>query len=405
VDILQLVVVVFIGAITFLNYCKHGDLLYPPVIQGLIWFIILVLYILNQSSFIPISSTMYLLILNGVFMFSCGSFLGTLGYDHVKSTFRLEPLKENMITQSVFWLPIVAFPIFVLKAFQIASQGPFNSFFINLRYNLTMSQTSDDYGLLIYLISFSFLSVGMELYRFLISKKWYRLLLCIPVALGYAIFATGRTYFLCFFFILFGTLLITRRLKPGRGFALVGIFGLAVFVLLGLAFNKGGNFDNSLQENIRSVWDNFRLYLLGALPAMDIYMNKNIEPAWGNHMFRLIFVLLSIVGLKANVQPIHQEYQMVPLPTNVYTVYYPYYNDYLFYGAFLIQFILGIIHGLVYRKAATGHPLFVFLFAVLLYPLFMQFFHDQYFNLFSMWLQYIILVSVYYYSQKVTGSR
>ena len=78
------------------------------------------------------------------------------------------------------------------------------------------------------------------------------------------------------------------------------------------------------------------------------------------------------------------------MPANVYTVHHPYIKDFGPLGGVLMLFGLGFLHSVVYRRATVHNPhaIYVFLFALLLFPLLMQVFQDMYFTLLSMWLQY-----------------
>ena len=51
------------------------------------------------------------------------------------------------------------------------------------------------------------------------------------------------------------------------------------------------------------------------------------------------------------------------------------------------MFLLGSLHGWVFRQLKAGLPIIVVANALLFYALLMQFFQDQYFSLMSQWIQ------------------
>src|SRR5438128_12375967 len=106
-------------------------------------------------------------------------------------------------------------------------------------------------------------------------------------------------------------------------------------------------------------------------------------------MFRTIFAVFNKIGFEIEVPPLIKEYQYTPFASNVYTVYQPYFDDFSVFGILLIQFFLGLFHGFLYKKIESRKPIYIILYSISLYPLFMQFFQDQYFNLLSTWIQYI----------------
>jgi hypothetical protein len=58
----------------------------------------------------------------------------------------------------------------------------------------------------------------------------------------------------------------------------------------------------------------------------------------------------------------------------------------------LAQFLFGWIHGWAYGGARRGSRSLAFVYGVLMYPLTMQFFQDQYFGLLSTWVQAVLLL-------------
>ncbi|NTQ55438.1 oligosaccharide repeat unit polymerase, partial [Enterococcus faecium] len=59
--------------------------------------------------------------------------------------------------------------------------------------------------------------------------------------------------------------------------------------------------------------------------------------------------------------------------------------------ALIVQFIIGTLHGVSFKNMSMKKPFWIFLYSILIYPLLMQFFQDQYFSIFSTWMQLIIV--------------
>ena len=73
--------------------------------------------------------------------------------------------------------------------------------------------------------------------------------------------------------MLIGILIATRRMNVGKASLYLGLAGFVMFSAIGLIIGKGGaSFDENFSENINIIWFNFIAYLLGGLPAFDIYM-------------------------------------------------------------------------------------------------------------------------------------
>jgi len=98
-----------------------------------------------------------------------------------------------------------------------------------------------------------------------------------------------------------------------------------------------------------------------------------------NHTFRQVLPTLArISGVPYNPAPEDNDFVMVPLPTNVFTVLKPYYVDFGFSGMLVAIFVLGAGQTWLFHKALAGIDIWMFLFAVSLYPLIMATFDDQY---------------------------
>lgn len=391
-----------------MNYMKHRDVLYPPVLHGIIWSSVVILYLVSSGLFfIPLSLQLYFLIISGLVMFSVGSLMVTFKCRPANNFVASEvAIKENMFLKAIFWLPILGLPFYLYKAYSLGISGPLdNHFFYNLRFFLSASRYRESYGLLAYLGTLSIVSAGLQFLVAFQNQKKSRVLIAIGVAAVYTVFSTGRTSVFMFLIFFVGLLVITRQLSIVKGFLLFAVTGLVVFVTIGALTFKGVRMGSGLFENALSMLDNMRAYLLSSLPAFDIYMHSNIPIGYGENMLRFLFVILNKLGLDVSPVLLAQQFVAVPVLTNVYTIYQPYYADFSIFGALLIQFFLGLWHGFLYLKARLNKPLYIILYALFLYPLFMQFFQDQYFNLLSTWMQCFIVLFLYFFISAPQGPR
>jgi len=193
-------------------------------------------------------------------------------------------------------------------------------------------------------------------------------------------------------------LLVTRRLSFVKTFFYFGSLGLMIFIGVGVLLNKGASISDDPLDIFIKMYDTFKIYLLGALPAFDNLLQQNLNAEFGLNTFKTFFTFIRKFDKNISVLPLTQNIVFVPMPTNVYTVYQPYYRDFLLFGVIGIQFFLGIWHGFLYKKATMGKAYYVFLYALFLYPLFMQFFEDQYMSLLSMWVQYLSIIFIIFHS-------
>lgn len=402
----ELLVLSGIFFLTLVNFLRYRDVLYPPVLQGGLWFSILAIYVASEGFLIPLSGRMYLIILNGVFTFTLGSYISTYRYRVTKAPLTTRELKANDTVLMIMLLAaIVGLPFYLRAAYAIGSTALTSNFFIAVRSSFSSGEHGETFGALSYLVTLSFVSVGLHLLAKHKRRGRMRLGASIAVASIYAIFTTGRTFLVLLFAMILGILMIRRKMSIGTGLAILILITLLSFIGMGFVLQKGVAPSGDIVENMLSLWDSFRTYLLGGIAALDLYMDTNISFEYGANTFRTVLAVMDRLGIPTYVPPLIKDFQYVPRATNVYTMYQPYYTDFGMYGVVMIQFFLGMVYGAIYKKANRGNGLFVIVYGVSLYPLIMQSFVDQYFSLLSTWIQYGTIMVIYFYLARVVEQR
>src|SRR6266853_2669156 len=119
-----LVAIFIIFFVIFLNYIRYMDMLYPPVIQGGLWILVLLMYYVYTDKFMPLSDTMCFIITIGIINFSFGSYISTFKYKPKKKFIFFKNIKEkDIILNLVFLIPIIVLPFFLYKAYSIGISG------------------------------------------------------------------------------------------------------------------------------------------------------------------------------------------------------------------------------------------------------------------------------------------
>jgi oligosaccharide repeat unit polymerase len=387
-----LLILTILGFALTLNYLRFHDLLYPPVLQGGLWFTVTVIYMFSEDSFVPLSSTMYFVITTGVFLFSIGSFISTLRFRPKRLKIEFDRTRYGFLSTLLFLVPLVGLPFFIHEMNELADGGATGNFFHNLRTSVNTHE--NPIGLAQYLVPISILSAGIH---FLLFRRTHalRCTVAVLVATTYCLFTTGRSSFLILFALLFGMLAITRQMDSRKAVLIFAACSVAIFVVIA-SLRSVATPSGSAFESAQTSWESFRTYLLGSLPAFDTFMHTPAELGLGSHVFRTLIAIGAKLGLCGEPVSLVQSFATLPFDTNVYTIYQPYFADFSYTGMFLIQFVLGCLHGSLYRRANRGRPIYIVAFGLSLYPLCMQFFQDQYFNLLSTWVQYALGLSLFF---------
>ena len=88
----------------------------------------------------------------------------------------------------------------------------------------------------------------------------------------------------------------------------------------------------------------------------------------------------ALTGMAYQAPPLLDDNVFVPFNINVYTTYKFYYVDFGLAGMLLVIGIIGFVQTYLFARARGGHAVFMFLFAVSMYPLLTSFVDDQYFQ-------------------------
>jgi oligosaccharide repeat unit polymerase len=289
-------------------------------------------------------------------------------------------------------------PFYVKQVIQVFVASQIDNFFVGLRTELTYGDV--DLGVLKYFINFSIVVFGICLAESSINAtraniiiSWFAFVL----AFFYALFSTGRTYFLFIFMMFFGV--STMLKKNFRIYRFLWFFPLiiALFTAYGLVYGKGGSFEENFAENLKSSSENTAVYIAGSLSAFDWEVENRLRPDGSAlNSMRFFYVIgekLGLVNPASVKKDLVQDFVSIPYEVNVYTVYSPYLRDFGIIYAMGMLFLFGWLHTWLFHKAEeTKSANYSLYYAMLLFPLAMAFFQDQYMSLFSMWIQNIMFI-------------
>lgn len=397
----MLILVATLWLLAWINWLRYRDPLYPAFVHAVVWALALSFLALLREDFLPVGSMTLTIIGAGAAAFSAGVFVAThrhLPFRH-KNTCQTAPGK--LPAMLLLGLVLLVLPLMLYKAYTLASDGPFDLPLANLRHALSDGkEETGGYGPIFYFIIIAFFAAAVQVIRFLgphPGNTRATLWLAILVAISYGILSSGRGVLLWAVFTLAMIPVVLRRISAGRAAFWLGVTGLAIFVLPGMMMGKGGNFATDVSENIDTMARSMELYLLASIPALDQVVTQGSPLDLGLNTFRAPIKLLHLMGFDLPVRPLIQDFVEVPMPTNIYTVYHPYFLDFGVMVLPSVQFILGFLHGTAYRGATTARPSpgFVYLYALSIFPLIFQFTSDNYFSASAVWAQYFLLTYLF----------
>lgn len=381
----------------------------PAVLFSLLWFAVLLLHFIFSFTLLdelpPLSLSTYLIFFIGAVTFSLGSFIQTVywqkNFEKKDKLGRIPKVFDDEISPILrcIFLTIcaVALPFFLMASYKIFVASNIENFFIGLRTQLVYGD--EDIGSLKYLFPFALVVYAINLKSFLVDRnKSNKLLFLISLltTIIYAVFNTGRLSFLFVLVIYIGMSFIYKKDLLLKKLVLPIIIFMAVFISLGIVYGKGGNVDISAKENIASATQSTAIYMVASLNALDWDLNHQFTVNYnGDNSLRFFLKLGEQLNLISNVKVnnLLTPFVLVPYVTNVYTFYSPYIKDFgKFYSWFMIG-LFGLIHTFLYNKAvATKSLKYSLYYSLMLFPLIISFFADQYLTITSLWFQMIFLI-------------
>lgn len=350
---------------------------HPGAVHGGIWLLIGLGYANFQTELEVVSTKTICVLITGILVFSIGSHLGgklaNLHYALPKANRQFFHLPPTIVLIST-----LGFAMLCVKAFEYASFNsdlPWRAWYASLRDAVVGQKGS--FGPSGYALNFCFAGV---VYLILYGRRvrqtpW--LWPCIALALGFALLSTGRTYL-----VLLGCLILSATMpQPWRNWAKILIFAPLLIVAITWL---SGRFDVTSGSGLEL---HAKAYSIAAVSSFDYLINSDLPQTWGIMTFRTPLAVLNAIGIPLGVPDLIQPHPPTRIPSNIYTVFSPYYRDFGVIGVGFFMLLLGTIHGWVFRQLKTGSPMIIVANAILFYALLMQFFQDQYFSLLSQWIQ------------------
>lgn len=381
-----------------INFRITKDIMAPEVLFLIPWIIATFVLITGNYNYDP-QSLAFLYLLLGAFIFEVGCLIGhnrinskdRIIHDQKNKTYRAGILSLCIIIE-------ILFIIFVLYNYFRFARSNFNiNIFTTLYSNRTEIYGSSLIGYGRNAVS-AFSVAVIAGYGVIEENKrnQYKKLMRIQIgiALINAILGVTRNGILSAILPLAFACIIVFNINSKKALkALILSFLLFLSLFLIIAVQKFWYSINSESLLFQELFEQIQLYTSGSLVAFQKIFDTNMYTLYfGRNTFRFFVAIFDVVFKTSNSSSLVQNFINIGnTSTNVYTFYQYYLYDFGFLYALIVQFLIGILHGISFKRMSMKKPFWIFLYSILSYPLLMQFFQDQYFSIFSTWLQLIAI--------------
>lgn len=378
----------------FGHQAYHIDIFHlfaPWAINFIHWAIIMILLWLESGLMEPTPRRFYISLSIWLIIFSITSLITyhvlpfAISNDD-KCVFNLN--FNHRIFNFFFYFSIILTPLHFIKIYQIASMFDISEIMYNIRMIATYGDTN--FGVLNYalVINKALLVVGLWQYH-RIGKLKFIILFLLNTTSAMALMDKGTLFFIIFFslFVFF-----EKGIIRVRTIIITSLLLLAIFFV----FTLGREYRQDLDDNdILTFSDFFAIYLLAG-PVAYGHLFMDLSTQFGAHTFETIYLFLDRFGfgpfeLKEKIM----DFVWVPLPTNTYTIFQPFFQDFGQKGVAYFAMIYGIMSGGLYRLYRHGNSLCSCLYAYMVVLLLLQFHQEDLFLSMVHVIQFAFFVALF----------
>lgn len=384
--------------ILLFTWLKTKNIIAPPFILSAIWLFMYIILLFRRKT-IDLNNVYFSSFFIGLLFFVIGFSFAILNKNkrncNTNSQRNSCNLKFNQFSiKMVIFVEIILFLVLLIKVFNYLS---FN-FSFNVWQSLRIGRDTGTYneGFIIEysrnaVVAFSIVCSLMYFNNQNNQNKKYFFISLIIASLF--VFTAGNrgAMFMLILAIFFGNIIINNYSNKKVMLILSVLVLILLVIFIIFAFYKYVYADTS------NVWQfiflQLRIYFSTSTIAFVNWIESSHDYLYGANTFRFFSAILNAIAYDIEVVNTVQDFiNVFGDRTNVYTILHYYASDFGLIYAFIIQFILGMIHGFLYKKSVLSKKINLFYIAlqsIFYFPLINQFFDDKYFSILSTWIQYI----------------
>ncbi len=151
------------------------------------------------------------------------------------------------------------------------------------------------------------------------------------------------------------------------------IITLAFTVAFFYFFNMSKEMES---QDTTTFVDFFAIYITTPAVAFG-HLKETVFSQFGENTFGQIYMYLNAFGFNFDYKERMQEFVFVPVPTNVYTIFQPFYQDFGITGVFVFSVLYGTLFGYVYAMFRNGNSTCKILYTYLVEVIIIQFYNEN----------------------------
>lgn len=365
-----------------------GGMFSPWSITISIWAAILGFYYLLNTKLYPITSQFYYCFIIWLPIFCICALITYNAVQHQdKEDLWSEGLDFNKTIFNVFFvLSLIITPLYVYRVLQIVMMFSTEDLMNNVR---TLALYGEGQGLLSYSIVINQSLFVVALWAHPKVPTWQVVTLAIACLMNSLAIMEKESMFFVFISIVF--VLFEKKVIKLRSILIYGGILIVVFYL----FNLGRAEEGSEYQEEETLLDFFAMYALSP-PVAFCQLGQELTAQFGTNTFEKIYVFLARFGFSdIVVKEKLQEFVWVPIPTNVYTVFQPFFIDFGYKGIAFFSGVYGCLCGWLYRLYKNKNGIGCALYTYAVFALVLQFYQENFFHSLVFLLQFTFFVTLF----------
>lgn len=362
---------------------KIGDAFSPWMLTSAVWLGIFIMFSLFGYNLYPLENRLYTCVMIWVpilVLTSVATYYALPVPEGADVNADIEVSSKSY--RCLLLLAVVCSPLYLYQIVKVAMMFDMGDIFNNIRIFSSYGEKSTLVNLLKYVIPVNQTLFIVELWRYPNGGKFKFYAIFLANVFCIIAVMSKTPIFILFLSTLF--VMYEKRYVKLSSIFLWGIVLLAGFYGLN-TLRKPED-----EQNTFTFFDFFSLYVLSPSVAFE-WTQEKLTDQFGSFSFAFFYAFVSKIGLGTfYVQKQLQDFVWVPIPTNVYTVFQPYFEDFGYKGIAFFASLWGVATGWIYRLCKNGNVLAKCIYAYIVFALVMQFYQESLIVNLSFVIQYTV---------------
>lgn len=370
-----------------IRFQQLSDYFSPWMLTIGIWAVILGLYYALDTDLYPIKGQFYYCFMLWLPIFClCALAAYLLGTGGMKPAAATGGIDYNKTLFNFFFIiSLIITPLYVYRVYQIVIMFGTNDILNNVR---TLAVHGEGQGFLNYSHVLNQSLFVVALWSHPKVPMWQ------VVTLGFACLLNSLAIMekgtILFIFLSVAFVLFEKKVIRVRSIVILGVALILFFYLFNLLRAE----EDSDYQKEETLLDFFAMYALSP-PVAFCQLMPEVTPQFGTNTFASIYVFLERLGLHVVIKEKTQDFVYVPIGTNVYTIFQPFFIDFGYKGVAFFAALYGSVCGWLYRLFRSRHSVGICLYAYVVYVLVMQFYQENIFLSLVFVLQFAFFVFLF----------